>query len=652
MKRLILFITLWSCLLLGYAATKTNIDSLSQALQVLPHDTTRLNVLSSIAKIEQNNINCVIFSDSLLKEALYQKNHKYAALAAYYHLVYYYNRAERDSVIRWLKIMEPHVEKSGLWDYYFDAQRFHIDLCTYNEEYERAIDEALKMQKRAQHLKNHRGLVGAYQCLSNAYIGSQRWDDGIKALEEAHRLLTSKDNAVVRISVLTQLVSIMKETGENHKLLQYLQELEEILTAHIAANPSLKESFYDVFIFTELFYAHYYLNTDNPQKAYQHLVKSKEYLNENTYYMYRVLYFDTYASYYESIKDYDRAVPTLDTTLLLLKKDYPSDYAEQLLQKAHLWVINKQAKKAFPLYQEALQIKDSAATMISNMQMEQIKSKYDLKKFELERTKLNNEWRFIGLSVIVIILIVSSIFMFRVFQVRKQLRQSENEIRKAMLTMKEANEIKNRFLTNMSYNIRTPLNNVVGFSQFIASEPDMPEELRKEYSAIIHQSTNILMKLVNDVLDLSRLEAGMMKFQIQEYDVIALCNDALYMARMRNEKTAIRISFHTEIEMQNITTDTSRLGQALVSTLVYPKECLDTREIIFTLTYSKDHRQLCFRITNSPLADPFFTSQETTIRNEINHLLLKHFDGDYLVQEKAPEGPTIIFTYPLDTKSE
>ena len=87
----------------------------------------------------------------------------------------------------------------------------------------------------------------------------------------------------------------------------------------------------------------------------------------------------------------------------------------------------------------------------------------------------------------------------------------------------------------MSYNIRTPLNNVVGFSQLIACEPNIDEGTRKEYSNIIHQSSEKLMRLVNDVLDLSRLEAQMMKFQIQVYDAVELCNEACYMARMKNE---------------------------------------------------------------------------------------------------------------------
>ena len=83
-----------------------------------------------------------------MKEALQLGNDKYAGLAAYYHILYYYNRNNQDSVAKWLTIMEPHARKSDLWNYFFDAKRFQIDLYTFNEQYELAINESQKMQQQ------------------------------------------------------------------------------------------------------------------------------------------------------------------------------------------------------------------------------------------------------------------------------------------------------------------------------------------------------------------------------------------------------------------------------------------------------------------------------------------------------------------------
>ena len=88
MKRLILLHIVCCCFLVGKADYEMNTDSLIQVFQNLPHDSTRLVALNNIIRIEQNNPKCIQFSDTLMKEALFQKNDKYAGLAAYYHLLY------------------------------------------------------------------------------------------------------------------------------------------------------------------------------------------------------------------------------------------------------------------------------------------------------------------------------------------------------------------------------------------------------------------------------------------------------------------------------------------------------------------------------------------------------------------------------------
>lgn len=413
----------------------------------------------------------------------------------------------------------------------------------------------------------------------------------------------------------------------------------------------MKEGFTDAYLFNELFYSYYYLNINAPEQAYPHLIKSKEYLNKNTYFTYRILYFDTLAQYNRAIGKYQQALNYIDTTLTMLKKDFPNDYAEQLLEKARIWKQVGQNEKAILFYEQALSLKDSVTTVLSNTQMKQIKKKYKIEKNELEQERRNNRTQLLYLVFIFVILILLFIFMARLFMIRKALKHSEYEIRKATETVRQTNEMKNRFLSKMSYNIRTPLNNVVGFSQLIACEPNINKETRQEYANIIHQSSEKLMKLVNDVLDLSRLEAQMMKFQVQDYDAIELCKEVCYMTRVQNEQTGINVDFSTEIDSPTIIhTNTRRLTQALLSALVYPQEHRQERNIRFIL--SREGDVLHFQISNSPLADPAFVSQETIIRHDINLLLLQHFGGDYFVNQGTPENPEIVFIYPISSESK
>ena len=652
MKRIALLLFVLCCSLNGKASTYTSAsDSLLKVLQTIPHDTIRLNIISQIIRIEQNNSRCIQYADTLMKEALLLHNDKYAGMSAYYHILYYYNHNDQDSVSKWLNIMRPYVKKSELWDYFFEAKRFQLNLYTNSRQYELAISEAQRMKQQSIQINNKRGIIAAYQCLSNAYVGSQRWDEGIKALEEAYRMLTAKDHPVDRISVLSQLISVTKARKDNQKLLKYIQEQENILHKHIAENPSLKEGFTDVYLFNELFYCYYYLNINAPEQAYPHLIKSKEYLNKNTYFTYRILYFDTLAQYNRAIGKYQQALNYIDTTLTMLKKNFPNDYAEQLLEKARIWKQIGQNEKAILFYEQALSLKDSVTTVLSNTQMKQIKKRYNIEKNELEQEKRNNRTQLLYLVFIFVILILLFIFMARLFMIRKALKHSECEIRKATETVRQTNEMKNRFLSKMSYNIRIPLNNVVGFSQLIACESNIDKEARQEYTNIIHQSSEKLMKLVNDVLDLSRLEAQMMKFQVQDYDVIELCKEVCYMARVQNEQTGINVDFSTKIDSPIIIhTDTRRLTQALLSALVYPQEHRQERNIRFIL--SREGDVLHFQINNSPLVDPSFVSQETIIRHDINLLLLQHFGGDYFVNQETPENPEIVFIYPISSESK
>lgn len=616
----------------------------------MPHDTTRLQAILDITRMEQMSPNCIRYSNLLLKEAIAQKNAKYAGTALYFQVIYYYNRIELDSVSKKLSEMEPFVQKGNLWNYYFDSQRCQIDLYSYKEQFELAINKALEMYNKAQKVNNIRGLIAANQCLANAYMGTGRWEKGQAALKEAHKLLPQMNNIIVNNSVLCQLISLSKAKNNFQDMKKYLDEQKQLLEDYIKENPTMQEALRDPLIFNEIYYTYYYVENRKPHQAFEHLQKGAESLTSHTYSMYRVLYYDAYAAYHRLCKNYDQAISFLDSTIVILKDAFSSDYVNQLSTKADVLVEAGFSREALPIYEEVLQMNDSLVTELSDKQMKLLQNNYSMNKMQLEEEQLRNKIQLSALIVIAIAMLILVFFTLRLYRVRKALKTAENETRKATKIAEEANETKNLFLSNMSYNIRIPLNAVVGFSQLIASEPNMEEETRKEFSAIIQKNSEELMRLVNDVLDLSRLEANMMKFQIQEYDVVALCNDAIYMANMRNEGK-INIQFNNNIEEQNITTDTGRITEMLLSTLTYPQKNNAHREILFTLTRDEAAKVIRFQIVNSPLADPEFSSQEVTIRHEINRLLLLHFGGSYVVSTDDKGHHVVNLTYPLDSIS-
>lgn len=186
--------------------------------------------------------------------------------------------------------------------YYFDAQRCQIDLYSYREQIEFAINKSLEMYQKAQEANNVRGLIGC-QTMSGKCLHGYRTLGrmGKKALEEAHMLLPKLDNVIVHNSVLCQLVSLSKAKDDFENLKKYLDEQKSILEDYIRKNPTMEEAFQDPLIFNELYYAYYYLEMNQSHPAFEHLQKGAKYLTPHTYFMYRVLYYDAYALYYRRL---------------------------------------------------------------------------------------------------------------------------------------------------------------------------------------------------------------------------------------------------------------------------------------------------------------------------------------------------------------
>ena len=100
----------------------------------------------------------------------------------------------------------------------------------------------------------------------------------------------------------------------------------------------------------------------------------------------------------------------------------------------------------------------------------------------------------------------------------QEVKDKEQELINARQLAEQA-ELKQSFLANMSHEIRTPLNAIVGFSNLLITENEISQEERKEFAAIIDNNTNLLLKLVNDILELSRLESGNMSFNFEDCSV-------------------------------------------------------------------------------------------------------------------------------------
>ncbi len=118
----------------------------------------------------------------------------------------------------------------------------------------------------------------------------------------------------------------------------------------------------------------------------------------------------------------------------------------------------------------------------------------------------------------------------------------------------------------MSHEIRTPLNALSGFSA-ILTEESIDNETKQQCNDIIQQNSELLLKLINDVIDLSSLEIGKMQFKFNECDIVALCRNVIDMVE-KIKQTQAEVRFSTSLSSLKLTTDSARLQQVLINLLI------------------------------------------------------------------------------------
>ena len=643
MKRWIILCLAFSSGLLSANAESTVVkDSLLRIYVSAPHDSTRLDVLHDIARLDQQTPVFLYYESKLLQEATAQNNLRYQSLATYEHIIYFFNKLDLVRVTQWMGKMENLAEKHNYYNDYFKAKKLQIEMYTINQQIEFAIYEANIMYEKAKKLNDRNGMREACLCLMTSYIATLRYEEGIQALEEAFQLMSPQDSPMDKISLLSKAILVYSFLHENDKMFSSLEQMQTAINELITANPALQNAYSALYMGIETQYALYYIRTKDMEKAWEHLQKVDEYYTPNTFLPYQISRLQAYAEYHRSLNDYKKSLEYLDDAIRLVKQMSFPDVILYTAMKADILVDMGRANESLDIYKKVMRDKDSLYRNLSHTQMEQIQSLYDMDKLLLQREQWRAKIHIIFLAVIGTALLALITFVVNMYLSRKRLQRDAKEAARLNQVAEEANEVKSRFLANMSYNIRIPLNNVVGFSQLLSTDMGLDEKEKQEYSEIIQTNSTELIQLVNDVLDLSRLEAKMMKFQIQECEIREMCSDLVGMARI-NSDGHIHAQLETDVESQVLRMDANRFNQAVINMLLYPVPNDTDREVKMRLERDERNELLIFHIINSPLADPAFSSQQVSIRLKINQLLFEHFGGSFVISEEE-EGTPITFT--------
>lgn len=544
------------------------------------------------------------------------------------------------------------LDESQRYYTYFELERILIKSSLFRGEIRMAIAQSDQMYSKARALAYPFGNALALNAMGEVYSYTGRLREAGAAYEESLRLLDGMDGEDVHIRMLlVELIDYNLRIRNVNGASRYLARLNlypedrlsplELAMRHIS-NASCQ-------LFKGDLKAASHCLVQIGQLEVQLIPEIRQYL----------LIID--ARYLVATGEHEAALTAYND---FLQTEYArinhNIYKEALLEKADLLVKMGNKEEAYGQYGKVFSYIKTSFEKNYPKEIDRLCTRFqaDQLAYQNERDRIVS-MRFYLAGIIVSVLFLIFLLVLgwkKIFRLKRSQMRQEAMKEKAV----QAIQRKNMFLSNMSHEVRTPLNAIVGFSAVLTDEDEsFDDESRREFSEIIKVNSFQLLKLINDILDFSDFENDNITFNIRTHDAVKLCNEVVETV-MASRKLEVEMRFDTDLSVLMLDTDDARLRQVLINLLVNAAKFTEQGSIVLELKMA-DAGTALFSVTDTGCGIPpekqhlIFERfeklndfvQGSGLGLSICQLIVKYMNGKLWVDSGYTRGARFCFTHPL-----
>lgn len=565
----------------------------------------------------------------------------------------YSSAVSEEDVLKLCQKMEALARNREDYENLFFIQQITVNSYCLKGDVGLAVNKAQLMYEDAKKLNLDIGLALSIQAMADTYMHSNQYKQALDTFEEAWETLKGVDNKLLKVRLLLQQVHVCMLMEDVAEMQRYLIEASKLLDRSDVPNKD------DYTFYLQCYQTFYNIAIADSELAQLSLQEVKRMKTDDV--LFNRWYYFLQCRYYELTEDYVKALLYCDSTQQVIEKGHNlNEYKQLMLVQASLMIKNGEKESACRIYNQARKLSDSLNMVRYSMQVDSLHVTYWVDQMELENVVMYNRLLKWSLACGIFVLLIAALFIYLALKKNRKLIASKKKLEMLRQETSESIRSKSLFLSNMSHELRTPLNAIVGFADLLSQEIVEDAESKQQFGDRIKQNADLLLKLFNDVADLSALKDKNIQFVFKDCDVVALCRNVVDTVE-NVKRTNAEVRFVPTLEALELYTDPGRLQQVLINLLINATKFTKEGSITLLLEVNEQENEAVFTIKDTGCGIPLEKQPYIFERFEKLHegvqgaglglsicqLIVEHIGGKIWIDASYTKGACFVFTHPL-----